>query len=211
MTPPPTPHVTDDHASSLVPRPTGRDPEGTRRRILDAALFEFSAKGIAGARVDAIAERAATNKRMIYHYFGSKDGLYRAVLHEGLSEQPATDADNEHRILRLYDRFATQPEWVRLLMWEALELEDGTDIANAELRREGMQRFIASVAADQSAGDLPADIDPVQLAITELAITLVPFAFPQLVELATGLTPRSRAFQKARRAHLSRIAARVKR
>ena len=57
-----------------------RQPEETRQRLLEAAWTEFSAKGLGGARVDAIALRAGANKRMIYHYFGSKAGLYLAVL-----------------------------------------------------------------------------------------------------------------------------------
>src|SRR5882757_11434054 len=57
-----------------------RDPERTRAAILDAATQEFTANGLNGARVDAIAQRARVNKRMIYHYFGGKDGLYLAVL-----------------------------------------------------------------------------------------------------------------------------------
>jgi AcrR family transcriptional regulator len=192
------------------PRPHGRDPEGTRRRILDAALEEFSAKGIAGARVDAIADRAGTNKRMLYHYFGSKEGLYRAVLHEGLAHQPETDARQSHRMVRLNDRFGDHRDWVRLLMWEALERGETGEIENEAVRRAGMERLVASIAADQADGILPADIDPEQLALSELAMALVPFAFPQLARLATGLDPRSRAFKKARREHLTRLAARVK-
>src|ERR1700758_5240521 len=57
-----------------------RDPEGTRRRILDAATQQFSTHGLAGARVDAIATAADTNERMLYYYFESKEGLYVAVL-----------------------------------------------------------------------------------------------------------------------------------
>lgn len=57
-----------------------RDAEATRARILQAAKDEFAGRGLGGARVDAIAERADTNKRMIYHYFGGKDALFRAVL-----------------------------------------------------------------------------------------------------------------------------------
>lgn len=57
-----------------------RDPERTRAVILAAATAEITAKGLGGARVDEIAERAGVNKRMIYHYFGDKDGLYLAVL-----------------------------------------------------------------------------------------------------------------------------------
>ena len=55
-------------------------PERTRERILSAALKEFAAKGFAGARVDAIARRAAINKRMLYHYFGNKEKLFQRGL-----------------------------------------------------------------------------------------------------------------------------------
>jgi AcrR family transcriptional regulator len=57
-----------------------RDAEGTRSKILDAATVEFSRLGLGGARVDAIAKRAKVNKRMIYHYFGSKDNLFLVVV-----------------------------------------------------------------------------------------------------------------------------------
>ena len=65
---------------ALAPETRRRDAAGTRRAILAAALAEFSDKGLSGARVDAIAKRTGTNVRMIYYYFGSKEGLYRAVL-----------------------------------------------------------------------------------------------------------------------------------
>ena len=57
-----------------------RDADQTRKRILDAATVEFARKGLGGARVDAIALRSKSNKRMIYHYFGSKEQLFTAVL-----------------------------------------------------------------------------------------------------------------------------------
>src|SRR5438094_9719715 len=57
-----------------------RDAEQTRRRILEAAKAEFARKGLGGARVDEIARRSKSNKRMIYHYFGSKEKLFTAVL-----------------------------------------------------------------------------------------------------------------------------------
>ena len=59
---------------------TKRDPEGTRRRIMAAATEEFAKGGLAGARVDQIARRAETNERMLYYYYGSKEGLFLAVL-----------------------------------------------------------------------------------------------------------------------------------
>jgi len=54
----------------------------TRARLLAAATDEFAAQGLRGARIQGIVRRAALNERMIYHHFGSKDGLYRAVLAE---------------------------------------------------------------------------------------------------------------------------------
>ena len=57
-----------------------RDAERTRREILEIATREFAESGYAGARVDEIAERTRTTKRMIYYYFGSKERLFVAVL-----------------------------------------------------------------------------------------------------------------------------------
>ena len=70
-----------------------RNPQRSRERILAAALKEFAAKGFAGARVDFIARRAAINKRMLYHYFGNKEGLFKAVLRRKITERQAW-ADN---------------------------------------------------------------------------------------------------------------------
>lgn len=76
-------------SSAAVTRPRGgakptvvpiRDAEATRQRILDAALAEFADKGLAGARIDVIADVARSNKRMIYYYFEGKERLYIAVL-----------------------------------------------------------------------------------------------------------------------------------
>jgi AcrR family transcriptional regulator len=74
-----------DSATQPIPAETARrgrknNPEKTREDILQAAIVEFVQQGLSGARVDAIAERMNTSKRMIYYYFGSKEQLYQAVL-----------------------------------------------------------------------------------------------------------------------------------
>ena len=69
----------EPRGESAAPR-ARRDPAGTRRRILAAAIEEFSRGGFAGARVDAIARRAETNERMLYYYYGSKEKLFLTVL-----------------------------------------------------------------------------------------------------------------------------------
>ena len=67
-----------------MPPPSKRtnDPERTKRDILEVAMAEFASEGYSGARVDAIAARTRTSKRMIYYYFGGKEQLYLAVLEE---------------------------------------------------------------------------------------------------------------------------------
>src|SRR5262247_2518549 len=105
------------------------DPEGVRRNIVEVATREFARKGYGGARVDAIANRTRTSKRMIYYYFGSKEGLYLAVLEEayaGIRRAEATlDLERlppEEALRALtgftFDYYEAHPEFVRLVMNE---------------------------------------------------------------------------------------------
>jgi AcrR family transcriptional regulator len=118
-----------------APAPRVRDADRTRKEILAAAIEEFSARGLLGARVDAIAERIHTTKRMIYYYFGSKDGLYEAALAEsyrgtrereqqlGLADVPPEEALRELvRSTLCYD--ALHEPFVRMVLFENL-LEEG--------------------------------------------------------------------------------------
>jgi AcrR family transcriptional regulator len=70
-----------------------RNSEQTRARILAAARKEFARKGFDGARVDAIAQRAQTSKRMLYYYFGTKAGLFRSVLENHVISRKPTFTD----------------------------------------------------------------------------------------------------------------------
>ena len=81
-------------AQTVAPR-RGRknNPEKTRESILQAAIVEFVSQGLAGARVDAIAERTQTSKRMIYYYFNSKEQLYVEVLEKLYGDIRSTEAN----------------------------------------------------------------------------------------------------------------------
>lgn len=79
-------------------KPT-RDAAATRERILKAAKLEFAKKGLAGARVDEIADRAAINKRMLYVYFGNKEDLFLAVLEDAYAD--IRDAERKLRLEHL--------------------------------------------------------------------------------------------------------------
>jgi AcrR family transcriptional regulator len=82
-------------AAAKAARPEARtnDPERTMADILAVATREFAEKGLAGARIDDIAEAMRTSKRMIYYYFGSKEGLYIRVLEEAYRRIRAIEAD----------------------------------------------------------------------------------------------------------------------
>jgi TetR/AcrR family transcriptional regulator len=103
----------------------------TREKILKAATKEFAAKGLQGARVDTIALRSGANKNMIYHYFGSKDGLFGAVLermystirtHQGRLDIEDLNPEDGIRVLveMTFDVFAKHPEFISLLSSENL-------------------------------------------------------------------------------------------
>ena len=105
--------------------------ELTRERLLEVAEEQFAEKGFFGARVDEIAEAANINKRMLYAHFGSKEGLYSAVLlktYERLAEcerqfivvglDPIVSIRN---IIFVSFKFLSEnPNFVRMLLWENL-------------------------------------------------------------------------------------------
>jgi AcrR family transcriptional regulator len=86
------PASTRSRAKGAAPARTN-NPERTMADILEVATREFAEKGLSGARIDAIAEAMRTSKRMIYYYFGSKEGLYLAVLEEAYRRMRAMEAE----------------------------------------------------------------------------------------------------------------------
>ena len=105
------------------------DPEGVRRNILEVATQEFVRVGYSGARVDAIAARTRTSKRMIYYYFKSKEGLYIAVLEQAYRNIRDVEAtlDLAHlppdvalrRLVEFtFDYQNAHPDFIRLVMIE---------------------------------------------------------------------------------------------
>ena len=105
--------------------PTSPRGAATSRRILDAAAEEFAQRGIAGARIDRITTAAHTNKAQVYGYFGSKDGLFDAVIADRVKDM--TDAvpfdanDIAGWAVGLYDANLRRPDLVRLIAWLRLE------------------------------------------------------------------------------------------
>lgn len=155
--------------------PKRRDADQTQAAILAAAMTEFAAKGLAGARVDAIAQLTATSKHMIYYYFGNKEGLYRATLAHAygtfrMAEQ-AVDYDQMAPVDALaafvrqsFDFHFTSPELVRIIMGE--NINNGAHMAGVEgleRRREVLSSMSQIIERGVKSGDFRADIDMLQL------------------------------------------------
>jgi TetR/AcrR family transcriptional regulator len=178
-----------------------RNPQRTQECILAAALTDFSAKGLAGARVDEIARRAGVNKRMLYHYFGSKDGLFSAVLGKKLTEREAlledTTAHPADMFVRWFKAGCNDPDWYRLLQWEALQPSEN-HVVHEERRRAVLARALQHVRQLQAQGTLPKELVPEQLLISMIALTAYPLAFPQQIRLITGRSVFDPEFQKQR-------------
>ena len=87
----------DSGPGPIIPKPVGsvrrNDPDATRANILEVATREFAENGLDGARVDEIADKTRTSKRMIYYYFQNKEGLYEAVLEKAYAAIRAREAD----------------------------------------------------------------------------------------------------------------------
>jgi AcrR family transcriptional regulator len=113
----------------IAPAAPSTEAERTIADIIAIATAEFAEKGLAGARIDEIAERTRTSKRMIYYYFKSKEGLYLAVLEEAYRSIRAIEAtlDLEHLAPRealralvgfTFDYQRANPDFIRLVMNE---------------------------------------------------------------------------------------------
>jgi AcrR family transcriptional regulator len=156
-----------------------RDPDRTRRRILDAATEEFARYGLGGARVDRIAARSRANKRMLYYYFGSKEDLFLAALEESYarirSAERALDlehSDPREALRRLVDftwrYFLEHPEFMTLLNSE--NLHKGRHVRRSRRVRDLHSPLVGTLRGilrrGERAGLFRRGVDPVQLYIS---------------------------------------------
>jgi AcrR family transcriptional regulator len=146
-----------------------RDSSATKARLLDAAFAEFAAYGIAGARVDRIAEAAGANKRLIYVYFGNKEQLFDEVLRramtEGAESVPFDVEDLPGYVGAVFDHLVTRPDLMRLRLWRLLERPSTTG-----LEPDAFRRKTAAVADAQQNAGLAAEMRPDDLLTMVLAV-----------------------------------------
>ena len=198
--------------------PRRRDPERTRATILRAATAEFAAKGIGGARVDAIAARAGANKRMIYHYFGNKQLLYLSVLERMYEE--IRDAETALRLEQLepraamrrlvefsFDYYTNHPHFIRLLdnenLHKARNLKRFPGIRQPNSPLVSMIEDLLRRGA--STGDFRSGVNPVQLYISIAGLGYFYFANIHTLSAIFGLDLQADAARAARRQHVVEV------
>jgi AcrR family transcriptional regulator len=135
------------------------DIEQTKCRLLDAAGEEFASFGFAGARIDRIAVRAGVNKERIYPYFGSKAGLFEAVIShqmdQGLDEVPLT-GEGAEAVARFagdyFDASVGNPKLARLTAWEGLERSEPVGVekrtARAAIKSAAIEKAVPGLGRD---------------------------------------------------------------
>ena len=170
-------------APTSARRPRTRDAEATKARILEAAKREFAKNGLGGARVDVIAEKARANKRMIYHYFESKEGLFQTILENAyvdirtaeqkLNLDHLAPQEALERLVRFtWDYYLKNPEFITLVNSE--NLHRAKHLKKSEVVKVYSRKFVSMVKTildrGVAAGVFREGIDPVQLNITIAAI-----------------------------------------
>lgn len=201
-----------------------RNPEQTRALILAKSTVLFAAKGFEGTTISEIVEATGFNKRMIYHYFGDKKGLYRAIfVHEwaqlkesfdlafqkrieAASQQPVQSQELIQDALSIYfDFIASNQDFVRLMMWEGLE---GGEISRSiwkDVRGPLYIQMEFLIQQAQEEGGLNPNLDPAQLVVSLLGAISYYFAYASTMAEMLGEDPLSAPALAKRKTHLLRL------
>ncbi|MGH3170893.1 MAG: TetR/AcrR family transcriptional regulator, partial [Trebonia sp.] len=162
--------MTEPTASGRTRETRPRNPEVTKELLLSAATEEFAQYGYAGARIDRIADRAGTNKRMIYAYFGDKDGIFDAVVAANIRAlaiaTPLRDGDLVAFAAGRFDYALANPAVRRLAAWRTFE-----DRVPTPEEEESYRAKVAVVAQAQRAGRVTSVIPAVDLFALVLRMT----------------------------------------
>ncbi len=198
---------------SIPTRTQAERADQTRTRILDAAVRQFSDKGLAGARTEQIAEEAGVNKALLYYYFSSKQALYDAALEavannvvaSGMAAFDAGYTAGErllHFALNHFDRIFTQRAFQSLMQQEMIRLHRGEENALAPLMdkvfRPMMTRMRQVFAEGSGSGEL-IPVDELQVMYAALGANVFYFLSAPIMGLLMGTNPLERGALEHRR------------
>jgi AcrR family transcriptional regulator len=153
-----------------------QDPEGTRQNIIEVASQEFALNGLSGARIDEIAAKTRSSKRMIYYYFGDKDGLYLSALESAYAQVRAGEAkldiaglspvDGLKRLVEFtFDHHHQHEDFIRMVMIE--NIHHGQYLERSSVVRDLNVTAIAHIRdlyeRGVGAGQFRAGLDPLEI------------------------------------------------
>ncbi len=195
-----------------------RDPERTKGEILNAALKEFAANGFDGAKVQMIAEVARCNPRLIYHYYGSKEKLYLAVLRHIYGEIRARE-DELHleamppeealdRLVALtFDFFESNTAFLSITRSE--NLLGGRFVSQLPEIQKMSAPFLDKIAdilaRGAKAGVFRGGIDPLQLYVSIVALSAHHINASHTLSATFGTDIMGKAWRQARRDHVGAL------
>jgi len=203
-------HVTGESSSRT------NDPVRTMTEILEAATREFAEKGLSGARIDAIAEATRTSKRMLYYYYGNKEGLYLAVLEESYRRMRAIEAElhlenlePELALQRLveftFDHHAGNEDYIRLVMNE--NIARGAFLSQSksiqELNVPAIEAIRKLYQRGVAQGVFRSGLDPVDIHASISALTFFNVSNQHTFSLLFKRKAKGRAQELARRASIT--------
>lgn len=198
--------------------PRKRDPMMTRDRVLRAGIAEFCRHGYIGARIDQIAKRAGCNMRMIYHYFGSKEKLYIAVLERVFGELRLEESrlhlehlDPVTGVLRLVeftmDHLGRHPEFVALLGNE--NLLRGKYLRKSQVVPRASAPLLDAIRGllerGRRDGVYARDVDALQLYVSILSLCYVHVSNRYTLSITFNRDITEPAWLEARRRHVQQM------
>lgn len=201
----------------LTPTPSTPEVDDTQAAILRAAVVEFGENGLTGARVDAIAERAATNKRMIYYYFQDKEGLYLAALEASYKkirdqelelDMHLDELDPESALRRLvsinFDHHVANEHYIRLVMSE--NMNRGRTLSKSHqieaLNRPALTILSAIYSRGVAKGVFRPGLNPVDIHASISALTFYNVSNRYTFGLIFQVPTHSPAYLAMRREHI---------
>ncbi len=197
------------------PRRRKRDAAATRKRLLQAAVTEFCAEGFSGARTAAIATRAKCNIRMLYHYFGSKDGLYLAALEHVYAHLRAREEkldllhlDPVNGMAALveftFDHMLEHEEFIHLIGIE--NIQRGRTLKKSRVVPQAAMPLVQSIESllhrGQRQGVFRQGVDPVQLYVSVLSLSYVHLSNKHTLSITFGQDLTNAAWLAKRRKHV---------
>ncbi len=178
-------------------KPRAPQGSGAKQALLEAAVEEFSLRGLDGARIESIARRAGCNKALAYRYFGDKPGLYRAALDHVFRQRasllPEVPPSLAEGLRFWFEQSGSDTDFLRLMQREALN-DDGGELAGEPFRREYYDKQVQMIEGLKERGEIGDELDSRYLFMALLTLIAFPSMMPNIVRLVCGAEADSEEF-----------------